>query len=59
MSAAFALGAQPDAELARSLPREVRAAVTYGRPTAQPRLRSAAGHLGNGYPARCPADRAC
>jgi uncharacterized peroxidase-related enzyme len=30
------LGAQPDAELDRSLPREVRAAVTYGRPTAQP-----------------------
>jgi uncharacterized peroxidase-related enzyme len=30
------LGAQPDAELARSLPREVREAVTYGRPTAQP-----------------------
>jgi len=26
------LGAQPDAELARSLPREVREAVTYGRP---------------------------
>ena len=31
-----ALGAQPDAELARSLPREVREAVTYGRPTARP-----------------------
>ena len=30
------LGAQPDAELAQSLPREVREAVTYGRPTAQP-----------------------
>jgi uncharacterized peroxidase-related enzyme len=30
------LGAQPDAELARTLPEEVRAAVTYGRPTAQP-----------------------
>ena len=30
------LGAQPDAELARSLPAEVREAVTYGRPTAQP-----------------------
>ena len=29
-----ALGAQPDAELARSLPPEVRAAVTYGRPAA-------------------------
>jgi uncharacterized peroxidase-related enzyme len=29
-----ALGAQPDAELARSLPAEVRAAVTYGRPPA-------------------------
>jgi uncharacterized peroxidase-related enzyme len=28
------LGAQPDAELARSLPREVREAVTYGRPAA-------------------------
>jgi uncharacterized peroxidase-related enzyme len=28
------LGAQPDAELARSLPEEVRAAVTYGRPAA-------------------------
>ena len=26
------LGAQPDAELAQSLPREVREAVTYGRP---------------------------
>ena len=31
-----ALGAQPDAQLARSLPREVREAVTYGRPVAQP-----------------------
>ena len=30
-----ALGAQPDAQLARSLPREVREAVTYGRPVAQ------------------------
>ena len=30
------LGAQPDAELAQSLPREVREAVSYGRPTAQP-----------------------
>ena len=30
------LGAQPDAELAQSLPREVREAVTYGRPVAQP-----------------------
>jgi uncharacterized peroxidase-related enzyme len=29
------LGAQPDAELAQSLPREVREAVTYGRPIAQ------------------------
>ena len=29
-----ALGAQPDAELARSLPAEVREAVTYGRPVA-------------------------
>jgi uncharacterized peroxidase-related enzyme len=29
------LGAQPDAELARSLPSEVREAVTYGRPVAQ------------------------
>jgi uncharacterized peroxidase-related enzyme len=29
------LGAQPDAELARTLPREVREAVTYGRPVAQ------------------------
>jgi uncharacterized peroxidase-related enzyme len=28
------LGAQPDAQLARSLPQEVRAAVTYGRPAA-------------------------
>jgi uncharacterized peroxidase-related enzyme len=30
------LGAQPDAGLAQSLPREVRDAVTYGRPTVQP-----------------------
>jgi uncharacterized peroxidase-related enzyme len=30
------LGAQPDAELAQSLPGEVREAVTYGRPVAQP-----------------------
>ncbi len=30
-----ALGAQPDAQLARSLPQEVREAVTYGRPVAQ------------------------
>jgi len=29
------LGAQPDAQLAQSLPREVREAVTYGRPAAQ------------------------
>jgi uncharacterized peroxidase-related enzyme len=29
------LGAQPDAQLAQSLPPEVRAAVTYGRPVAQ------------------------
>jgi len=29
-----ALGAQPDAELAQSLPSEVREAVTYGRPVA-------------------------
>jgi len=29
-----ALGAQPDAQLAQSLPREVREAVTYGRPVA-------------------------
>jgi alkylhydroperoxidase family enzyme len=29
-----ALGAQPDAQLARSLPSEVRDAVTYGRPVA-------------------------
>jgi uncharacterized peroxidase-related enzyme len=29
------LGAQPDAELAQFLPREVREAVTYGRPVAQ------------------------
>jgi alkylhydroperoxidase family enzyme len=29
------LGAQPDTELAQSLPREVRQAVTYGRPVAQ------------------------
>ncbi|MGD0703441.1 MAG: hypothetical protein ABSA02_26595 [Trebonia sp.] len=29
-----ALGAQPDAQLAQSLPSEVRAAVTYGRPVA-------------------------
>ncbi|MGH3154789.1 MAG: carboxymuconolactone decarboxylase family protein [Streptosporangiaceae bacterium] len=30
-----ALGAQPDAQLTQSLPREVREAVTYGRPVAQ------------------------
>jgi uncharacterized peroxidase-related enzyme len=30
------LGAQPDAQLAQSLPQEVREAVTYGRPVAQP-----------------------
>ena len=29
------LGAQPDAQLAQSLPQEVRKAVTYGRPVAQ------------------------
>jgi alkylhydroperoxidase family enzyme len=29
------LGAQPDADLAQSVPREVREAVTYGRPVAQ------------------------
>jgi uncharacterized peroxidase-related enzyme len=29
------LGAQPDAQLAQSVPREVRGAVTYGRPVAQ------------------------
>jgi uncharacterized peroxidase-related enzyme len=29
------LGAQPDAQLAQSLPREVREAVTFGRPVAQ------------------------
>ena len=29
-----ALGAQPDAQLAQALPREVRDAVTYGRPVA-------------------------
>jgi hypothetical protein len=29
------LGAQPDAELGQSLPREVREAVTYGRPIAE------------------------
>ncbi len=29
------LGAQPDAQLAQLLPREVREAVTYGRPVAQ------------------------
>jgi hypothetical protein len=29
------LGAQPDAQLAQSLPREVREAVSYGRPAAQ------------------------
>jgi alkylhydroperoxidase family enzyme len=29
------LGAQPDAQLAQSLPPEVREAVTYGRPVAQ------------------------
>ena len=29
------LGAQPDAQLARSLPAEVREAVTYGRPVAE------------------------
>ena len=31
-----ALGAQPDAQLAQSLPPEVREAVTYGRPVAPP-----------------------
>jgi len=31
----YSLGAQPDAQLAQSLPREVREAVTYGRPAAQ------------------------
>ena len=30
------LGAQPDAQLAQSLPQEVREAITYGRPVAQP-----------------------
>jgi len=30
------LGAQPDAQLAQSLPQEVREAVTYGRPPATP-----------------------
>jgi uncharacterized peroxidase-related enzyme len=30
------LGAQPDSQLARSLPREVREAVTYGRPPSLP-----------------------
>jgi uncharacterized peroxidase-related enzyme len=30
------LGAQPDAQLAQSLPPEVRELVTYGRPVAQP-----------------------
>jgi uncharacterized peroxidase-related enzyme len=30
------LGAQPDAQLAQSLPQEVREAVTYGRPVAAP-----------------------
>jgi uncharacterized peroxidase-related enzyme len=30
------LGAQPDAQLAQSLPSDVRAAVTYGRPVAPP-----------------------
>ena len=29
------LGAQPDAQLAQSLPSQVREAVTYGRPVAQ------------------------
>ena len=29
-----ALGAQPDAQLAQSLPEQVREAVTYGRPVA-------------------------
>jgi hypothetical protein len=29
------LGAQPDAQLAQSLPPQVREAVTYGRPVAQ------------------------
>jgi hypothetical protein len=29
------LGAQPDAQLAQSLPPEVREAVTFGRPVAQ------------------------
>jgi uncharacterized peroxidase-related enzyme len=31
-----ALGAQPDAQLAQSLPPDVREAVTYGRPVTQP-----------------------
>ena len=31
-----ALGAQPDAQLAQSLPPEVRQAVTWGRPVASP-----------------------
>jgi uncharacterized protein YciW len=30
-----ALGAQPDTQLAQSLPPQVREAVTYGRPVAQ------------------------
>ena len=30
-----ALGAQPDAQLVRSLPPQVREAVTYGRPADQ------------------------
>ena len=56
------LGAQPDAQLARSLPPEVREAVTYGRPVEvgeQQRLRSVTRNDGNGYPDRCPAEDAC
>ena len=36
------LGAQPDAQLAQSLPGEVREAVTYGRPVADPGVEDAA-----------------
>ena len=60
------LGAQPDAQLAQSLPREVREAVTYGRPVddaaadrRQQQLHSVTRDGGNGYPDRCPAEDAC
>ena len=46
------LGAQPDAELARTLPREVREAVTYGRPVG-----SSASYLTRPAATRGAADR--